>query len=286
MKNIIVMIAFALCLPELFAQDFETVEIPAGDFIMGSPKGEKRRWKSEEQHKVIISKPFKITKTEITNQQFANFLNKIKVKDDGKLPASHKVKDYEKWASPVLIEYSEWGVEWNFRAKKWQPIGDLAEHPVVGVTWYGAMAFAKFYGGNLPTEAQWEYACRAGSPNSFCFFSENPDSLTHFGWFDANAIATHQVGTRQSNAFDVFDMHGNASEWCRDAYKANYGLASYSAISTDPFIDGKSTAERIVRGGSVVNPFGDCRSAARSSMPADISAATLGFRIVFEDYEK
>ena len=132
----------------------------------------------------------------------------------------------------------------------------------------------------LPSEAEWEYACRAGEEGAFCF-GDDLAQVDDYIWYFKNAMEqrTQTVGLKMPNSFGLYDMHGNVSEWCQDWYDA-YSIGD--ALQIDP--RGPLTGDRrVVRGGSYVWDTDDCRSAARfeprSHKPTYV-AASLGFRVV------
>ena len=139
--------------------------------------------------------------------------------------------------------------------------------PATGMDWDAAVEMLRRRGMQLPTEAQWEYACRAGSRKPWSFAEAEAEG---HAWLDA---ALHPVGALAPNAFGLFDMHGNAAEWCRDT-KAPYGVAARAG-------DGlRSAAEgaRVVRGGSAQGTLLAARSSARAALPASASDRTIGIR--------
>jgi sulfatase modifying factor 1 len=152
--------------------------------------------------------------------------------------------------------------------------------PVVGVTWFEARLFARWVGCELPTEAQWEYACGAGSSSQWCCADER--DLRAHAWYSDNARGrVHKVGTRQPNSLGLFDLHGNVWEWCTDVYDADF----YQRLPRhDPFNDGSSdapeAATRVCRGGSVHALAEMCRTRYRQPEPPAFSADDLGFRLV------
>jgi formylglycine-generating enzyme required for sulfatase activity len=223
------------------------VLIPAGIFNMGSPEGETGRDTDEKRHKVILTESFYIQTTEVTRGQWREIMGSN--------------------ASPV------------------DDCGD--ECPAENVSWVDCQAFIRILNERedtdkyrLPTEAEWEYACRAGSNKAFangpisvinCSIEPNLDVM---GWYCGNSMRRlHPVGQKQPNAWSVYDMHGSVWEWCQDWY------GSYPSGSiTDP--QGRSFGpERVIRGGSFLNYARLCRSAARYMYKAKVRLNNIGFRI-------
>jgi formylglycine-generating enzyme required for sulfatase activity len=186
------------------------VTIPAGRFLMGSEQGD-----SDERpvHEVRIPRDFLMGKYPVTNAQYARFLE----------AAGGSVSKPEFWD--------------NRRFN--QP-----EQPVVGVSWDEARKFCEWAGGRLPSEAEWEYACRAETTTEYSF-GDDPAQLGEYGWFSDNSGGqTQPVGTKQPNPWGLFDMHGNVWEWCEDGWHDSYREAPSDAAAW--------TAEgscRVVRGG-------------------------------------
>ncbi len=214
------------------------VYIPAGEFVMGSPINEGGRQGDEMQHTVKLTRPFWIGATEVTQAQ---------------------------WKAVMGVNRS------NFA-------GD--DLPAEKLSWKEAEAFCKKLSEKegvhyrLPSEAEWEYACRAGATGAFA----GTGSIDDMGWYSSNSESkTHPVGTKQPNGWGVYDMHGNVSEWCSDIYSADYPQGPV----TDPAgaADGKY---RAIRGGSWNYFAGGCRCAARSSAPASYQFRHTGFRVVME----
>ncbi len=229
------------------------VKIPAGKFLMGSPPDEEERQGDETQHEVTISKPFYMGIHEVTMSQFDQF-----VKDSG-----------YSWERPVYDP----------------PL--KGDHPATATTWPDAQEFCKWLSKksgktvSLPTEAQWEYACRAGTTTRFASGNFNEDLIGYGhhasdGWdYKANYPPTFaRVGTFKPNAFGLHDMHGNLLEWCSDYY------GPYAAgAATDP--TGPATGGKYVqRGGNWHSGAGKCRSAARFQAAAGRAFNRDGFRVV------
>ena len=226
----------------------EFVYIEPGSFMMGSPPDELGRDSKETLHKVIISKPFYMQITEVTQGQWRKVM--------GNNPS-------------------------HFRE-----CGDNC--PVEFVSWYDCQEFVRrlnrMEGGNkyrLPTEAEWEYACRAGSTTAFanggitetgCGYDPNLDAM---GWYCGNSDKKpHPAAQKKPNAFGLYDMHGNMWEWCEDWY-ATYPPGRV----TDP-TGPSSGSGRVIRGGGWHEDAVDCRSAIRVSLSEGSRAGTLSFRLV------
>lgn len=261
--------------------------IPAGTFLMGSPETEEGHNDNELQHEVTLTRGFYMAKYETTNAQFAAFLNAIGVGKDGKYsaagypaglhPGQVLVLDCTKEDAPYY-RY-KYGMTWDAATSQWKPMNGYADCPAVFVTWYGADEYARRLGASLPTEAQWEYACRAGTTTAFSSGNDR-GGLDKYSWFERNSRGTpHPVGTKLPNAWGLYDMHGNAAEWCLDSWDGGY--------SADPAIDPVSPFppigydSRVWRGGMYDTDVMYCRSASRqSSIPGNVSVWN-GFRIVF-----
>ena len=276
--------------------------IPAGKFLMGSPEGEDVRRRDEAQHGVTLSKPFYMGVHHITVDQFAAFVKESGYKTDAEKEGcseSAEIKNGKlvtgKGKNIKFIPKKMVGASW--RNPGFQQKGD---HPVVQVSWNDAVAFcgwlSKMSGRAvaLPTEAQWEYACRAGTKTAWPW-GDNPDdgkgwangadqslmrilprnaAITCFNW-DDGFVFTSPVGSFKANAFGLFDMIGNAAHWCQD----RYGDYEKGAV-TDPTGSATGT-NRVVRGGSWNNfQIKNCRSAARYQFAPDHRNDRYGFRVV------
>jgi formylglycine-generating enzyme required for sulfatase activity len=149
-----------------------------------------------------------------------------------------------------------------------------AQLPVERVSWNDAVAFCQKIGARLPTEAEWEYACRAGTTTKYSSGDDEAD-LGRVGWYRGNSDdRTHEAGQKEANGWGLYDMHGNVWEWCADWY------GSYpSGEQTDP--TGPSSGElRVLRGGSFINEPGHCRCAYRRGHYPDFTYSLNGFRVV------
>ena len=156
------------------------------------------------------------------------------------------------------------------------------QNPVEVVSWDDATAFCTALSKKtrravcLPSEAQWEYACRAGAKTRFSFGKEDTD-LSVYGWCKANSDGkTHPAGRKKSNAFGLYDMHGNVFEWCRDYYDEKFYA---KAKNVDPENTTESNAMRVLRGGSWASSPVGCRAALRLRL-TPVRRYDLGFRVV------
>ncbi|MDY0168482.1 MAG: formylglycine-generating enzyme family protein [Thermoguttaceae bacterium] len=154
--------------------------------------------------------------------------------------------------------------------------------PVEQVIWSNAVEFCRILSEResrqyrLPTEAEWEYACRAGTTTQW-HFGDDASRLDEYAWFESNsARQTHPVGQKKPNAWRLFDMYGNVWEWCADWF----GLRYYANSPTDDPPGPSSGSERVDRGGSWDNYASDCRSAARFGRTMSTRSITRGFRVV------
>ncbi len=224
------------------------VLIPAGTFQMGSPANEKYRDRDETQHTVKLTKAFYMGVTEVTQAQWKAMM--------GTTP----------WAG--------------------RHTQDGADNAASNISWNDATAFCKKMSARtgkairLPTEAQWEYACRAHSTTAY-HFGEDAGQLDRYAWHAGNAWNkgekyAHAVGRKQPNDWGLYDMHGNAWEWCRDWYAKAYP----SGAVTDP-TGPASGSLNVLRGGSFRNLAAVCRSASRIWVVAGGTARHVyGFRVV------
>ena len=269
----------------------ETVEIPAGTFQMGvsgiMEAGAGTQPDERPAHQVTLSQGFKMSKYEITNEQFCFFLNAKGIGVDGVYNGKTMIISSEGQAS-------DWGVHYN--GTEWEPAAGYENFPVIYVTWYGAAEFAAFAGGSLPTEAQWEYACRGGIEDK-PFGLGNGMSLTknlaNFNWMmecengnmamngNTSSTSTVAVDSYTPNAFGLYNMHGNVREWCSDWYAVNYTAEGV----TDP-TGADSGTYRVFRGGSWGDMYIFCRCAFRNitnpmlSVKPEQGNDKTGFRIV------
>ena len=224
------------------------VLIPAGKFRMGSPRSEPNRFPDEKRHEVTIDAPFWISKHEVTQQQWQAVMGSNPSEFKGPMNPVERVTWYE--CQRFINKLNQLGI-----ARKLNQ-SDFIEGEVA-----------------LPTEAQWEYVCRAGSAGPFCF-DGTEESLADYAWYTTNSGATTKpVGLKLPNAWGVCDMHGNVDEWCASPYAYDYdGTETQGADG-----DGR---RRVVRGGSWRTTEMLCRSAARLHDEPGSACSDRGFRLV------
>jgi sulfatase modifying factor 1 len=228
-------------------------KIPAGTFRMGSHERETLRRDDEQVHNVTISKAFFMQTTEVTQGQWKEVM--------GTEP--WKGKQYVKEGPNYAATYVSWDDTIGYCKKLSIQEGETYR---------------------LPTEAEWEYGCRAGTKTAWCFgIWEN--ILRDYAWYDKNAYLirekyAHQVGLKRPNTWGLYDMHGNVYEWCNDYYEEDY----YQQSPTNDPQGPESGSFRVFRGGSFLHYAYDSRSAGRYSAHNTSSRYSYGFRVVRELY--
>ena len=244
---------------------YELVWVPPGTFDMGSPPGEPGRWNDEGPvHTVTFESGFYLGKCPVTNEQYAKFLR-----------ANPSARKPEYWTDERF---------------------NHAQQPVVGVSWEEAQQFCEWAGLLLPSEAQWEYACRAGM-TTVQNFGDDASKLVDHGWYFVNSgkqvlptdtewdssqvmgewgCRSRPVGKKKSNPWDLYDMHGNVWEWCQDHWHGSYHGAPSDGRA---WCDKRArTGDRVLRGGSWFGSAGRCRSASRYFWPPGDRFDDVGFR--------
>lgn len=234
---------------------------PSGSFTMGSPAGEKDHMANEAQVPVTINKGFYLGKYGVTQAEFTAVM--------GATPWAGK--RYVKEGDDCPATYVDWNDATEFCRKLTAMESQAGRLP-------------QGYVYALPTEAQWEYACRAGTTTAFSF-GDDAGYLGDYAWWgglsDGNAKTeqyAHRVGQKKPNPWGLYDMHGNASVWCRDAY------AERLPGGTDPLVE--TGATRVIRGGTWASVVGHCRSALRTQYAPAGRMGILGFRAALVPADK
>ena len=223
--------------------------IPAGEFLMGSPESDEDAGDSEKpQHRVRITKPFYLGVTEVTQGQWESVMR----------TRPWSGEDYVKEGSDYAASYVSWDDAVEFCKK-------LSSRE--GVTY------------RLPTEAEWEYACRGGTTTVY-HFGDDASRLGDYAWFEDNAYDVdekyaHRVSQKKGNPYGLYDMHGNVYEWCADWYNSDY----YEDSPTDDPVGPTLGSFRVFRGGGWRYFPRGCRSADRFYDSPGFRLSYLGFRV-------
>ncbi len=242
---------------------FEMALIPSGSFLMGSPAGEAGRGNDEgPQHKVRLD-AFYLCTTETTLELFLAYYQETVTAKKDFIEEEQAKKDAEQAGSDVDAITGPTPVYGDLT------MGYGKKHPGIGMTWHNAMTFCRWLSMKtgkqyrLPTEAEWEYACRAGSSSVFSF-GDDPGWLVDFAWCEANADSEpDDVAKKKPNAWGLYDMLGNVSEWVYDFYSPT---AYKQAATTTPAVNPKGPKAgrvHVARGGDYSSPTERLRCAAR-----------------------
>jgi len=244
--SILVLVLLALILLQIscFNEPFLTgfVYIKGGTFEMGHFKlpnvGTQQEKDYMHTHKVKLN-DFFISKYETTNRQYADFLNKWG-------------KDTDENGN-LMIQEEVWGLQ--KRGSKWMPKPGYEDFPVCNVSWYGAAQYAKWAGGRLPTEAEWEYAARDCGKNIQWPGTSNIDEVFNYGWIDYDGVSRREdrakmshpfpIGKKRPTSLGIYDMLGNVQEWCSDWYDAKYYESSPDDCPKGP----DKGSQKVLRGG-------------------------------------
>jgi formylglycine-generating enzyme required for sulfatase activity len=238
---------------------FEMVPIPGGTFTMGSPPTERGRQPDEgPQHKVTIH-PFWMEKTEMTWEVFDQFaFNKSLTKPPGGAPNGNGIDALTRPTPPYSDPTFGYG-------RKGHPVISVSHHAAMEFCRWLSMKTGKAY--RLPTEAEWEYACRAGTKTAYSFGAV-PIKLSEYAWFRLNSDdEPHAVALKKPNPWGLYDMHGNVAEWCLDLYDKDYYKTFDPLVPAEVpvLIPGTQHYPHVVRGGSWDDDGLALRSAARSA---------------------
>jgi formylglycine-generating enzyme required for sulfatase activity len=273
----------------------EMIPIRTGKFMMGSPVGEKGHFESEDLHEVRMETPYYLASRPVTVRQFRDFVND-KAYHRGKTYSTEPERDgkggsgYDETTGKLEGRKPEY----TWKNPGWKPFED--DHPVVNVTWNDAVAYCEWLKKKegkdyrLPTEAEWEYACRAGNQAAY-FTGDDVQSLKGYAnvsdaaakkkfptWttaaeFDDGYVFTSPVGSYKPNPWGLYDMHGNVWQWCSDLY-GKYDKED----NLDPK-GSKTGGLRVLRGGSWSLIPQECRAASRNWLEPAHRDCDIGFRV-------
>lgn len=266
---------------------FDMVPIPAGEFTIGSPEDEANRDEDEGPRKLVKLNAFYMMETELTWDLYELFI------DMDKSATLAYGSDEIKVQADAVTRPSTPYLDPSFGMGK-------QNYPAISMTQYSALVFCKwlsqvtgrFY--RLPTEAEWEYACRAGTSTAY-YFGDDVEMLNDYGWFwDNSDDKYHEVAQKKPNPWGLYDMHGNVAEWTMDQYQEDF-YATIEDGAVDPWRIPDSLYPRSVRGGSWDDDPEALRSANRIMSSRDwqkrdpqipksfwwnTDAPFLGFRVV------
>lgn len=273
---------------------FTMIPIPGGKFVMGSPDGEAGHQADEAPQFTVIVDPFWMGKHEVTWAEYKQFMGLYEVfKDFGSLRSTLATKeaagnqaDRKKELATALADFDvlnsrlakplDKAEAITAPTKLYEPshtfeYGDDPQLPAVTMTQYAAKHYTKWISAilgqyyRLPCEAEWEYACRAGSTTAFSF-GDDPAQLSDYAWyFDNNGDTIHKVGLKKPNAWGLYDMHGNAAEWVLDQLHDDWyqKFAGKEVPWRGTIAWPTEEYPRVVRGGHFDSDAVDCRSAKR-----------------------
>lgn len=250
---------FISCKKNTEVNGIKMIHVKGGKYEMGKTE-EQIEDHEKKSTRTVSVKDFFISKYEITNEQYAKFLNEVNAQDDG---------SYE---DKKLIDLSMSYCKIKYDNNRFVVDSNQKDLPVVGVNWFGAKAFCEHYNGRLPKEAEWEYAARGGTKAQKTKFSGS-NNLDEVAWYKGNSDDhLHKPGSKKTNELGLYDMSGNVWEWSGNEY-------GEKNIANVPATDVTVGAIRIARGGSFKHEKMHNRVSSRfSSNYPEFSSDNLGFR--------
>ena len=248
---------------------FVMMPIEGGEFVMGSPASEPGRQNDEgPPHRVKLS-PFWMQQREVTWEEYEPFMLNA---DEAKI----RNATYKSDAADAVTKPSKPYLEMSFGMGK-------AGYPAIGMTQHAANKYCQWLSAKtghfyrLPTEAEWEYACRAGTTTAYSF-GDDPAKLPQYAWFDDNSAGKyHQGGKKRPNQWGLYDMHGNVTEWCLDQYDPKFYLQGKDKLSENPWNKATKPYPHVIRGGAWMDILTAVWQADKFSPEAQLrSAARFG----------
>jgi formylglycine-generating enzyme required for sulfatase activity len=265
--------------------EIDLVPIAAGHFRMGSDTGHVNE---KPAHSVHISSPFWMAATETTREQFSAFVEETAARTDA-----------ERVGRTMTYETRTGVLGWGWKQNvSWRDFGDHPRQAVVCVSWKDAVAFCTWltsrehdggrlpdgYAYRLPTEAEWEYACRAGTTTKY-YWGDDPEMYRVYEWCDNTAIQANVVAEFKPNPWGLYDMLGNVMEHCLD-FAREGEVNGRTALISDTYRDGitdpfnKTGDQRIRRGGNWLQARRTNVPSSRQALPPEFSSVSVGFRVV------
>jgi formylglycine-generating enzyme required for sulfatase activity len=240
---------------------FDMVAIPGGVYLMGSPEGEPGREPDEGPQHAVEIRPFWMGKLEVTWDEYDRYRKEAGVpsRDDSKKQLAAVAGGADAVTGPTPpYEDETFGY-----GRDNQPVIAVTHRAAMEYCYWLSKKTGKLY--RLPTEAEWEWACRAGTTTAYSF-GDDPKKLGDYAWVEENSEdKPHEVGRKRPNPWGLHDMHGNVAEWCIDQYaKDNYAKFAKAKLSLEPVVlPGPTRYSQVARGGSWRDGPEKCRSAAR-----------------------
>lgn len=250
---------------------YDMVPVPGGKFTMGSPEDEEGRLEDEGPQFEVVVKPFWIGKYEVTWDEYQRFMDMdIVFKELARSKVRARLKKFSVDAVSAPSELYDPDFTYSAGEEYNQPSATVSQFAAKQYTKWLSVTSKDFY--RLPYEAEWEYACRAGTKTAYSF-GDDVDDLEDHAWFVENSDEErHAIGEKKPNAFGLFDMHGNVAEWVLDGYNKK-GYTHLKAGKTytveQTYNKPKGIYSRVVRGGSWELDDVQCRSAARLASAED-----------------
>ncbi len=233
---------------------FRMVPVKGGSFAMGSPENETGRDADEGPQKTFSISPFWMGAFEVTHDEFDLFFKDATTSQNVNADAITR-------PSPQYVDLS-----WDMGRAGGYPVNSMQQRTAIMYCRWLYKKTGVFY--RLPTEAEWEYACRAGSSSKY-FFGDDEKELEKYAWYKKNSGSVyHKVGQLQPNAFGLYDMLGNVAEWVLDQYDENY-FTKMNDGQTDPVLEPISRHPHLLKGGSYIDEAGELRCANRIKWLAD-----------------
>lgn len=238
--------------------EMELVWCPAGTFTLGSPPSEPGRDADEDPVPVTLTRGFWLGQCEVTQDEW------------------FRLMDTRPWQGQEWIQE---GGRFPATCVSWDDAREFASRLTKQEREAGRLPAGWEY--SLPTEAQWEYGCRAGTSTPYAF-GDSAEKLDDYAWNEHNAWNcdekyAHAVGQKQPNAWGLHDLHGNIDEWCLDRYRKRH------LPGEDPLVDLPHLTDRVIRGGTWCDRASSCRSAYRVCHAPNRRLFHLGFRVVLKD---